>query len=102
MDKIEDFGVHANAYYPVKVEMYKTKLDEKLLELLWNKYWVATLSQSLIVSVRPVPSYQLELISVEPAIRDITSHRLDSQAEIGGAVPRLLDKRPQAQGCPVW
>lgn len=51
MDKIEDFGVHANAYYPLKVEIYKTKLDEKLLELLWNKYWVATLSQSLIVSV---------------------------------------------------
>ena len=53
MDKIEDFGVHANAYYQLKVEIYKTKLDERLLELLWNKYWVATLSQSLIVSVYP-------------------------------------------------
>ena len=52
MDKIEDFGVHANSYYPLKVEIYKTKLDEQLLDLLWNKYWVATLSQSLIVSVR--------------------------------------------------
>ncbi len=51
MDKIEDFGVHANAYYPLKVEIFKTKLDEQLLDLLWNKYWVATLSQSLIVSV---------------------------------------------------
>lgn len=51
MDKIEDFGVHADHYYPLKVEIYKTKLDEKLLELLWNKYWVATLSQSLILSV---------------------------------------------------
>lgn len=52
MDKIEDFGVHANSYYPLKVEIYKTKLDEQLLDLLWNKYWVATLSQSLIASVR--------------------------------------------------
>lgn len=52
MDKISDFGVHANAYYPLKVEIYKTKLDEKLLELLWNKYWVATLSQSLLISAR--------------------------------------------------
>lgn len=51
MDKIEDFGVHANEYYSLKVEIYKTKLDEQLLELLWNKYWVATLSQSLILSV---------------------------------------------------
>lgn len=51
MDKIEDFGVHADQYYPLKVEIYKTKLDERLLELLWNKYWVATLSQSPILSV---------------------------------------------------
>ena len=47
MDKIEDFGVHANAYYQLKVEIYKTKLDERLLGALWEKYWVATLSQSL-------------------------------------------------------
>ncbi|WVR04832.1 COP9 signalosome complex subunit 5 [Kwoniella sp. DSM 27419] len=52
MDKIEDFGVHANAYYPLKVEIFKTKLDEQLLDLLWNKYWVATLSSSLLVSNR--------------------------------------------------
>jgi len=51
MNKIEDFGVHADAYYQLKVEVYKTKTDERLLELLWNKYWVATLSQSLILSV---------------------------------------------------
>ena len=53
MDKIEDFGVHASAYYPLKVEIYKTKLDEQLLDLLWNKYWVSTLSQSILVSVSP-------------------------------------------------
>lgn len=52
MDKIEDFGVHANAYYQLKVEIYKTKLDEQLLSQLWNKYWVVTLSQSL-ATVRP-------------------------------------------------
>jgi COP9 signalosome complex subunit 5 len=51
MDKIEDFGVHMDAYYPLKVDIFKTKLDEQLLDLLWNKYWVATLSQSLLVSV---------------------------------------------------
>lgn len=54
MDKIEDFGVHADAYYPLKVEVYKTKLDEQLLDLLWNKYWVATLSQSAALLVCPV------------------------------------------------
>lgn len=51
MDKIEDFGAHANSYYPLKIEIFKTQTDEKLLDLLWNKYWVATLSQSNIISV---------------------------------------------------
>jgi len=58
MNKIEDFGVHADAYYQLKVEIYKTKTDERLLELLWNKYWVATLSQSLILSVRLIPTWR--------------------------------------------
>lgn len=51
MDKIEDFGVHASAYYPLEVEVYKSKLDTELLHLLWNKYWIGTLSQSLVASV---------------------------------------------------
>lgn len=60
MDKIEDFGVHANAYYPLKVEIYKSKLDEKMLDLLWNKYWVATLSSNSLVSVSlPQPGSSL-------------------------------------------
>ncbi|KAK8847636.1 COP9 signalosome complex subunit 5 [Kwoniella newhampshirensis] len=59
MDKIEDFGVHANAYYPLKVEIYKTKLDEQLLDLLWNKYWVATLSSSLLASNREYATSQV-------------------------------------------
>lgn len=49
LDKIEDFGVHAGSYYPLKVEIYKTRLDEQLLNLLWNKYWIATLSTSLVL-----------------------------------------------------
>lgn len=49
LNKIEDFGVHANAYYPLKVEHFKSSMDEKLLTMLWEKYWVATLSQSPLV-----------------------------------------------------
>ncbi|WWD00854.1 COP9 signalosome complex subunit 5 [Kwoniella sp. B9012] len=60
MEKIEDFGVHADAYYPLKVEIYKTKLDEQLLDLLWNKYWVATLSSSLLTSNREYSTSQVK------------------------------------------
>lgn len=56
LDKIEDFGAHANEYYPVKVSVFKSSLDTKLLDLLWEKYWVKTLSSSSLVSVSLQPS----------------------------------------------
>lgn len=60
LDKIEDFGAYANAYYPLKVEIYKTKTDEKLLDLLWNKYWVATLSQGQVLTSRAYTTSQIK------------------------------------------
>lgn len=51
LSKIEDFGVHANQYYQVEVEIFKSTLDNELLAMLWNKYWVNTLSQSSLISV---------------------------------------------------
>jgi COP9 signalosome complex subunit 5 len=44
--KIEDFGAHANSYYSLEVTHFKSTLDNHLLALLWNKYWVSTLAQS--------------------------------------------------------
>lgn len=51
LSKIEDFGVHANQYYSLEVEVFKSELDDELLGMLWNKYWVNTLSQSPLISV---------------------------------------------------
>jgi COP9 signalosome complex subunit 5 len=52
LDKIEDFGVHCKSYYPVPVEFFKNSLDTTLLELLWNKYWIDTLSSSPLLHNR--------------------------------------------------
>lgn len=49
-DKIEDFGVHANAYYTLDIEIFKSSLDDRLLGLLWNKYWLNTLSASSLLT----------------------------------------------------
>ncbi|KAJ3928704.1 MAG: JAB1/Mov34/MPN/PAD-1 ubiquitin protease-domain-containing protein [Lentinula lateritia] len=59
LSKIEDFGVHANQYYPLEVEIFKSSLETQLLDLLWNKYWVNTLSQSPLVSNRAYAVSQL-------------------------------------------
>ncbi|TIA93147.1 hypothetical protein E3P99_00237 [Wallemia hederae] len=50
--KIEDFGVHANAYYQLEVSIFKSSLDNKVLDLLWSKYWVNTLAQSNLITNR--------------------------------------------------
>ncbi|CAA0821368.1 COP9 signalosome complex subunit 5a [Striga hermonthica] len=46
LNKIEDFGVHCKQYYALDITYFKSSLDCHLLDLLWNKYWVNTLSSS--------------------------------------------------------
>ncbi|KAJ6530028.1 JAB1/Mov34/MPN/PAD-1 ubiquitin protease-domain-containing protein [Mycena vulgaris] len=59
LSKIEDFGVHANQYYQLEVQIFKSALDTELLGMLWNKYWVNTLSQSPLISNRAYAVSQL-------------------------------------------
>lgn len=50
LNKIEDFGVHCKQYYQLDVTYFKSALDRKLLDSLWNKYWVNTLGSSGLLS----------------------------------------------------
>lgn len=50
LNKIEDFGVHCKQYYSLEVSYFKSSLDRRLLESLWNKYWVNTLSSSSLIT----------------------------------------------------
>ena len=59
LSKIEDFGAHASQYYSLDITHYKSTLDTHLLELLWNKYWVSTLSQSPLFTNREYGSKQI-------------------------------------------
>jgi COP9 signalosome complex subunit 5 len=60
LNKIEDFGAHADSYYPLKVEHFKSSLDSQLLDMLWNKYWASTLAQSPVVLNRSYTVGQLD------------------------------------------
>lgn len=51
MEKIEDFGVHCNEYYPLEIEVFKSPFDAKLLALMFNEYWKDTLASSTAISV---------------------------------------------------
>jgi COP9 signalosome complex subunit 5 len=57
--KIEDFGAHANSYYALEVTHFKSTLDSHLLDLLWNKYWISTISQSPLYTNREYTNAQI-------------------------------------------
>ena len=63
LNKIEDFGVHAAMYYPLEVAIFKTSLDGRLIDLLWNKYWVNTLAASPLLSNKAFVAGQLDDVS---------------------------------------
>ena len=58
--KVEDFGAHSSRYYSLEVSHFKSTLDTHLLELLWNKYWVSTLSQSPLFTSRDYTTTQMK------------------------------------------
>lgn len=52
LSKIEEFGLHANEYYKLDCSFFKSKVDQDLLERLWTRYWVQTISSPTLVRNR--------------------------------------------------
>lgn len=46
-------------YYSLDVTFFKSGLDSHLLDLLWNKYWVNTLSASPLIANREFAAGQI-------------------------------------------
>lgn len=63
ISKIEDFGVHCKQYYPLDVTYFKSSLDSHVLDLLWNKYWVNTLSSNALLANRGYTAGQISDLS---------------------------------------
>lgn len=71
--KIEDFGAHANSYYSLEVTHFKSTLDNHLLGLLWNKYWVSTLAQSPLFTNESYANRQIadQAVKLKEAARKV-------------------------------
>lgn len=94
LSKIEDFGVHANSYYPLEISHFKSTRDAQLLDLLWNKYWVMTLSQSPLVSNRAYMTAQLgDLVQKIGKSETSVQHRCG----IGAMSPIIAAARSQSR-----
>ena len=85
LGKIEDFGAHSSRYYSLSVSHFKSTLDSTLLESLWNKYWVSTLSVNPLFTNREYGSNQITDISYKAKLADSS---VKAQAQSGS--PRAL------------
>ncbi|KAM0561543.1 hypothetical protein ACHAPJ_003427 [Fusarium lateritium] len=95
--KAADFGAHASRYYSLDVSHFKSSLDSHLLELLWHKYWVQTLSQNPLFTNRDYGNKQmLDLSSkIKEATTGITRSRVGQGIMMGNSTKssdRAVDK----------
>lgn len=103
MAKAADFGAHASKYYPLEVEHFKSGLDASLLQALWNKYWVQTLSASPLLTNREYGTKQIaEVAGKLDQVRSSWRSRGGAGNGAGGAVqgPGPLGGGVAAHGAP--
>jgi len=77
VEKMKDFGIHANEYYKLEVETFNSTMNTKLLRLLWNKYWVNTLASNSNSATKNYTSKCLSELNkkMEVAESDLQSSR---------------------------
>lgn len=91
--KAADFGAHANRYYPLEVSHFKSSLDNTLLEALWNKYWVQTLSSSPLFTNRAyVTSQMKDLAGKLEQVRQATRVKSGMQMRPGAKSDNAMEK----------
>ncbi|KZO89733.1 Mov34-domain-containing protein [Calocera viscosa TUFC12733] len=95
LNKIEDFGVHSERYYQLPISIFKSPLDDKLLNLLWNKYWVGTLSQSPLISNR---SYAIsQTLDLSEKLQRIAGSMSSRQAPAIALPPRSASAKVEKE-----
>lgn len=88
MAKAAEFGAHASRYYSLDVAHFKSTLDSHLLDQLWHKYWVQTLSQNPLLTNRDYGNKQMLDLSckIREATTNITRSRAGQGIIMGGGI----------------
>lgn len=92
LEKIEDFGVHCKQYYPLEVSYFKSAMDKRLLDSLWNHYWVNTLSSSLLITNAEYTTGQINDLAAKLDSFDTNSARGGYSFNQEGADKEAEDK----------
>ena len=94
LNKIEDFGVHAEQYYTLDCSFFKSSTDAALLDHMWNKYWVHTLSASPLATNAAFVAGQLSDVAAKLEQAEASSGA--GQGTLGGGAQRgVLSRKGQ-------
>lgn len=96
LSKIEDFGVHCKQYYSLEVSYFKSAMDKRLLDSLWNHYWVNTLSSSLLITNSEYTTGQINDLAAKLDSWDTNSGRGGYSLNQEGADKKAEDKLGKA------
>jgi len=92
-DKAKDFGVYADRYYKIPCEIFKSRVDDMVLERLWNEYWVQSLASSPLL--KNADLMNKSVINVVKSLNKITSlHNTQARKQSGqrGSENKVIDK----------
>lgn len=92
MDKIEDYGVYHDKYYQLECEFFKSSTDTKLLNVLWNKYWINILSSSAAIKNR---NYTNDSISDIARKMDKAEHEIGRGGKFSGFMMEKESKKKE-------
>lgn len=84
--KANDFGAYADRYYPLQISHFKSSLDSKLIESLWNKYWVSTLSSSPLFTNHDYGTKQIEDLAAKIRKAEKTANLKEKGGGGGGGI----------------
>ncbi|QRG37050.1 hypothetical protein FDK38_001420 [Candidozyma auris] len=80
--KMKDFGIHADQYYPLDIELFKSKEDEKCIKMILNKSWAS----NLLFSQSGLREYNKRLVDrVESLLNDLSFSRDAKDTKLAGS-----------------
>lgn len=71
-EKFEEFGLHSHKYYKLEHSVFKSQMDNIVLERLWSEYWIHTLASSPILN--NADNVNKSVVNVVEKFQKITSN----------------------------
>ena len=93
LEKVEDYGVHADRYYEVTSSFFKTETDEFALEVIRADRWADVLSHSSVERAKKEDIIKQEIVQLAHKVQHaVKSRRAEKQSDMEMSATREVTK----------